>query len=435
MQLILSSKCSAAGTVASYWRERKGYLAGYSIGSSLIALGFAAGGRFADAERLTEVVMHVDSQGCGGISTWALANIYDAEGRTSEGISWLAGYDGVSLYEQCGFLFFHTKLSGYGALFAMEREGAGEGRTSLRMFDSAFDPILEYSGYDVKQPWESPQRRAPTRQQQRIVESGKEGAKNLLQSIFGGGGEEDKENGEEEPSSTSTPKAELEDVLTWLPPTPQVLEDATWLLLRLVFNGSISGSDTRWVALKNSWETHLEASDSKPGLSPSAALAACLLCHPDDVPSPSDAHHDVRRGVHLLGSLLRLAEPTSENDDDKEVDPKPTEWKEVVDLISPSSVSMEHSSETKRLLYWDVDSRTLYEHAICYAACMSEDYEALCRARSICSKGVALRMNSPEEWWRYSIVLDRLGDGVAAEDARTASISLGSGEGGFFGEQ
>jgi hypothetical protein len=33
-------------------------------------------------------------------------------------------------------------------------------------------------------------------------------------------------------------------------------------------------------------------------------------------------------------------------------------------------------------------------------------------------------------WWRYGQVLHMLGDDVAAENARAASISLGSGEGG-----
>jgi len=58
------------------------------------------------------------------------------------------------------------------------------------------------------------------------------------------------------------------------------------------------------------------------------------------------------------------------------------------------------------------------------------DYESLCMARSICSEGTTLRGNCPEMWWRYGAVLDMLGDEVAAENARAASVSLGSGEGG-----
>merc|ERR1712176_541334 len=66
---------------------------------------------------------------------------------------------------------------------------------------------------------------------------------------------------------------------------------------------------------------------------------------------------------------------------------------------------------------WTFDSRPLVEHAAVYAACKAGDFRSLCRARSICSQGVTLRPNSPEEWWRYSIVLGLLGDEVASEDA------------------
>ena len=38
--------------------------------------------------------------------------------------------------------------------------------------------------------------------------------------------------------------------------------------------------------------------------------------------------------------------------------------------------------------------------------------------------------NCPELWWRYGRVFEMLGDEVTAENARAASISLGSGEGG-----
>jgi hypothetical protein len=40
-----------------------------------------------------------------------------------------------------------------------------------------------------------------------------------------------------------------------------------------------------------------------------------------------------------------------------------------------------------------------------------------------------LRSNSPEEWWRYSIVLGLLGDEVGSEDALNFSINFGGGQG------
>ena len=58
------------------------------------------------------------------------------------------------------------------------------------------------------------------------------------------------------------------------------------------------------------------------------------------------------------------------------------------------------------------------------------DYESLCLARAICSEATTLRSNCPELWWRYGRVLEMVGDEVAAENARAASISLGSGEEG-----
>jgi len=78
---------------------------------------------------------------------------------------------------------------------------------------------------------------------------------------------------------------------------------------------------------------------------------------------------------------------------------------------------------------WEFDVRPFLEHAVVYAACKCGDYESLSIARSICSRGVTLRPNSPEEWWRYSIVLGLLGDEKASEDALNASHSFGGGQG------
>jgi hypothetical protein len=78
---------------------------------------------------------------------------------------------------------------------------------------------------------------------------------------------------------------------------------------------------------------------------------------------------------------------------------------------------------------WDFDTRPFMEHVVVYAACKCGDTESLSLARSICSRGVTLRPNSPEEWWRYSIVLGLLGDEVASEDALAASLAVGGGQG------
>jgi hypothetical protein len=88
--------------------------------------------------------------------------------------------------------------------------------------------------------------------------------------------------------------------------------------------------------------------------------------------------------------------------------------------------SVEASS---RIQAWDFEARPILEHAIVYAACKSGDAECLYLARSICSQGVMLRSNSPEEWWRYSIVLGLLGDEVGSEDALNFSINFGGGQG------
>mmetsp|Transcript_8514 Transcript_8514/g.19731 ORF Transcript_8514/g.19731 Transcript_8514/m.19731 type:complete len:385 (-) Transcript_8514:713-1867(-) len=377
--------------------------------------------------------MQRDFFGCGGLAAWALAHVYDAEGRTSEGISWLAGYDGVQLYEACGYLFFNARIAGYGARFALDREGAGRVRTPLRVYDNSFDPILQYSGYAQRQPWQSPQRRSPGKRTTRMVQSVRLGSQALLQRIFGSQGQESaselpapQENVEGELKKEDTTRSTIEDVLTWLPPTPQVLTEATLLLLRLTLVGAIGGDDSRWSALQNSWLCLLDENSNDPNsnsnsqIPPRSMLGAYLLCDPDDLPSGPGSFAEVGRGMRLLGMLLGLADAQS---DDTELNKG--KWKEVVDMLS---FAAGRGSGTFNL--WDLDSRPLFEHAVCYAACMSEDYESLSVARSICSMGVVLRPNSPEEWWRYSSVLEKLGDDVAAEDARAASISLGLGEGG-----
>jgi hypothetical protein len=157
---------------------------GYSLVLSWIALDFAAGGRCTEAERMAERAMYQDAKSCGAVATWALADVFDAEGRTAEGISKLAG-DGVQYYEGSGLYFFDERLASYGARFLLDREGLGEGRSPFRMYDTAFDRVLHYSGYAHGRPWAKPQRRALRARRELMLESIGESAKSFFGQMFG----------------------------------------------------------------------------------------------------------------------------------------------------------------------------------------------------------------------------------------------------------
>ena len=115
------------------------------------------------------------------------------------------------------------------------------------------------------------------------------------------------------------------------------------------------------------------------------------------------------------------------------------EWKVIVNHLSSAIDGFDYENNedensglvdaSRRFQAWDFEARPIFEHAICYTACKSGDMESLWLARSICSQGVTLRPNAPEEWWRYSIVLGLLGDEVGSEDALNNSINFGSGQG------
>ncbi len=115
-------------------------------------------------------------------------------------------------------------------------------------------------------------------------------------------------------------------------------------------------------------------------------------------------------------------------------------WKEVVNHVYAGVggtywsglLGEDTSMEEPDLEGWEMDVRPILEHAICYAACKAGDLDALLLARAVCSKSVTLRSNSPEEWWRYSMILTLLGDEIAAEDAFEASVGFGSGQGQTF---
>ena len=158
---------------------------------------------------------------------------------------------------------------------------------------------------------------------------------------------------------------------------------------------------------------------TRQGLVHTAIIAASLMCPPIALPHTEGRVSLLSRAFSLFGQLLR-----SDSSDSQPADETKKAWAEVVKLLS------EASSSTDDFEGWDIELRPAIDQAICFAACKSQDPEALCIARSFNSLGVSLRPNCPEEWFRYSTVLEALGDDVAAEDARAASVSLGAGEGG-----
>ena len=428
----------AAGFVASYWRERgdrglRPSMPGYALVLSWIALGFAAGGRFAEAEQMAERAIYQDAKSSGAVATWALAHVFDAEGRIAEGISKLAG-DGVKHYEGSGLFFFDGRLASYGARFLLDREGLGAGRSPLRMYDTAFDRVLHYSGYAHGRPWTKPLRRAPRARRERMMESVGQSTRSFFGQLFGGKDAElvpEKQEIKRAVDEPASDKLTLEDVLAWMPPTPQLLADATFLLVRLTINGSVSPSDHRWTELTNAWTTLLSSLEqgsvdgderlNSASLVPLAAIAASLTHPLSALPQAKGQVLQISEAFSLFGELLR-------SELSKGVDQSTEEarnaWASVTKKLSKALTSVDEYEG------WDMEFRPVVDQIMCYAACKSEDPASLCIARSFSSLGVSLRPNCPEEWFRYGTVLERLGDDVAAEDARAASVSLGAGEGG-----
>ena len=526
-----------SSAVAAYWNERKGgmirpSIPGYNTVTAAIAVGLAVGGRRSEAEAMAEGVRMKGEKLAGGLSTWALAHVFDAEGRTAEGISACANFDGMIQYEHCGFLMFDACLAGYGVRFALDREERGRGRSpALRLYDTNYEPILDSSGFSRGILHDEPHRRAPIgwhrskfersnraqafmadvfgKEQRQKYEQEQEEEQQQQQSITVNEKEEknnDQYNTNEEDGSTFSSSLQttdwdpsMEDVLTWLPPTPQFLSDATLLLLRFTLNGTISCSNYRWENLRNAWSVFLEInsryetdnnnkkngdpkttnSTSTANISnlefyPLACVAASLMAEPRLVGELTGAGGRLQAGLHKMGELLNLGNivAPSSNDDsentgndndnnnylstilfkeivaDKEPDfwlpvleeAKREEWKTVLKLLSSAIDGIydptgedDHdimkATLTTGFQGWEFDVRPFLEHAVVYAACKCGDYESLSIARSICSRGVTLRPNSPEEWWRYSIVLGLLGDEKASEDALNASHSFGGGQG------
>lgn len=534
------SQVALRGTsaVAAYWNERKGgmirpSIPGYNTVAAAIAVGMAVGGRRSEAEPLAEAVRGKGEKLAGGMATWALAHVFDAEGRTAEGISACANLDGMVHYEACGFLMFDVVLAGYGVRFALDREERGRGRSpALRLYDSNYEGILEGSGFSRGILHEEPHRRAPIGWRRSKFEKSNK-AQAFMAEVFGKQQREKAAEDErrfKENSNANTTEIvsndeiidnynntvnvsdmmnissslqttnwdpSMEDVLTWLPPTPQFLSDATLLMLRFTLNGTLSCSNYRWENLRNAWSVYFEivskynkdmkkqrgdnsssstagSIDSTIEFYPLACVAASLIAEPRVIGELSGSGGRLQAGLHKMGELLNLGSVATRADEDdgdgedgndenknylstilfkeivaeKEPDfwlpvleaEKREEWKTVLKLLSSAIDGIfdptgedDHdimkATLDRGFQGWEFDVRPFLEHAVVYAACKCGDYESLSIARSICSRGVSLRPNSPEEWWRYSIVLGLLGDEKASEDALNASHSFGGGQG------
>ena len=349
----------AAGSVASYWNERRGTylrpgLPGHSTVTSLVALGLAVGGRHSEAEQLATFAMDSGKKVSGGIATWALAHIFDAQGRTAEGISACSNSDGTRRFEDCGLLFFDSILGGYGVRFSIDREERGRGKSSaLRLYDNNYERVLDYSGFAAGQAWPKPMRKAPfgwVRSKFETSDSSEDSPKSFMSNLFGEGSDDSKraksddaDGSEDDSSEVVVKEASLpslrnpenwvpccEDIFTWLPPTPQFLSDATMLLLRLTLNGTISAKNYRWEHIRNAWSVLFEIqqryADSHPTLEfyPLASVTAALLATPEDAGSVSGAAGRLAEGLHRMSELLDLGDIVvaaaikDENDDDCE---------------------------------------------------------------------------------------------------------------------
>ena len=471
----------ASGSIASYWNERRGGLIrptipGHAMVSSLMALGLAVGGRDEDADQMAARAMTDGRSVCGALATWAQVHVFDARGRIAEGISACANFDGIANYEGAGFLFFDCRLSGYGARFSLDREERGRGKSAaLRLYEANFERPLGYSGFSMGQLFEQPLYRSPLSwAEKKSIEGTKEASPSIIDRILGRASDKHKKDAMDYEliiKQINTPSTEhiifepsCEDVLTWLPPTPALLSDATLLLLRFTLNGTISPRNTRWDNIRNGWSAMLEIQKKhgaeKSGLTfgPLYSISASLLFPPSQTGGDQIGSGRLAEGLYMMGELLNLGNPVTEHEKAHAVreivaenDPNfwlPAkagqlhEWKKIVDHLVSAIDGLDYINDenvdsgvanlvdtSRRFQSWDFEARPIFEHAICFAACKSGDEACLWLARSICSQGVTLRPNAPEEWWRYSIVLGLLGDEVGSEDALNHSINFGSGQG------
>ena len=252
-----------SGCVASYWSERAKTIGGvmdspgHFLGSSMIALGFAAASGEqgnSTAEGLATAALSQDYEASGSVAARALCTVYEAEGRSSEGQSVVIGSDGSQNVDGSGWLFNDSRLMGFGARFILDRDGLRANESALRLYDSAFSRVFESCNDPV-----NVLRKSPGNER-----TGIQGFMNRFNPFKNNNSEEldiDNEHDSSEYKMNGTKATgdeySLEDVLTWLPPTPQLLTDATILLLNLTINQHLSGNDKRWIILRQSWLTYL----------------------------------------------------------------------------------------------------------------------------------------------------------------------------------
>ncbi len=419
----------SATSVASYWNERgqrsatgQTAIPGYAIGSSFIALGLAVGGRYREAERLVDIALSRDNES-SGVCAWALANIYDCEGRVGEGTSTFTGF-GVEYYEKCGFLFTDTMLAGVGGAMVLDRDGATADNVATRLYDEYFGRVLEYSGYIDSS--EGPVIRfAPKSNRNMAVETATGAATSLVNKLFGTTPNQQTKDGEvmdQENNESTSRRHTLVDIFAWLPPHSNFLTNATLLLFRLIVNGTISANDERCNLLQKAWEREIEIEKKfcpdGPLYKnfPLSRIAALLVLGDDHF--REDAQYQSNQlecAIATMGGLMNLNKSYSEGGE--------AMWIKVVQDLS------DFRKKDSRF-GWNLNFGNFLEHSICHSAMQTENHEVLCIARSVCSESIALKPNSPGTWFRYGLLLEKLGDEENAHNAFKASVSLGSGEGG-----
>ena len=371
-------------------------------------------------------------------------------------VSRLATSDGVRLYENAGYLGFNTRMSGYGAISILDTQRSGAHRSATRLYDGSFGYVLQYSGNNRQGAERGGEELCIN--EMRVPSSVKDDVKGAVGSMFSGwfGTKDVSSSIEREPDEKIQPsQRSAEAVLTWLPPSPIVLTQATALLLRLTLSGAISSSDERWADIRIAWDLTFQNSDNSQTkddrasieFNPLSLLAASLLFDPASLHSRStcDQLQLAMKGLHQMGELMKFGQfkmqTAAPNNDNSDAD----KWREVLTSLahvvdstrwdmpsgmsSPTYLPPKNITDQKSNIGWDFDTRQFLEYALCHAAMKAGDYESLCVAKAVCSEAVTLRSNCPEMWNRYAIIMEQLGDDVAAENARAASISMGGGEG------
>ncbi|KAL3789919.1 hypothetical protein HJC23_010604 [Cyclotella cryptica] len=468
----------AATHVSTYWTERDGGRLNHShpgqtMATSLLAVGLASSSssRASTAERLAETALSRDSDSSGGTAVWALSHSLAGEGRSQEMLSRLSTSDGVQLYEAAGYLAFNKRMSGYGAIAILDTQRSGADRSAIRMYDGSFGHVLQYSGNNVEGIERGGEKLCLG--ELKVPRSIKDDVRGTVGSMFSnwfgrGGGtnpgsrsNDDETNATHDESATRgkihVQKRSPEAVLTWLPPSPILLTQATALLLRMTLCDAIPSSDHRWADLRAAWEVTLEngndllnGEQTSVEFMPLALLAASLMIEPTKlhVKPISPQLEMAMGGLHQLGNIMKLGQlkvqmKSSSYDDIAQSE----KWRAVLTSLSrardtsrwemPSGISSatylppsssDHLDPTFGV-GWEFDTRQFLEYSLCHAAMEVGDYESLCLAKTLCSEGTTLRSNCPEVWWRYAMIMEKLGDDVAAENARAASVSLGGSEG------